>query len=352
LLSIASLLYLTAHETNPEESVNHVQAIKHLLAKENDDDLSSWFTVMFGPLNFCTAVPFVRPTVPYYSHPDCQWQHLVPAVEANAQASLITLLLPPSMAPQTIQSLLRRLFELLPLITEARHYEAIMGLFLDIKYDLCVCVAESYWNLPKPPATMSDYHIPNATSPFTPSRPEVALYQRMHSSSNDSRLGSLDAPSAIATYMLLTALHLNLWMLCTNKTRIQANAGAGRLIDSITEFASEPSCQALFAGYYEVLLWIVAAGISYTRCSLREPFADPRLTMLTRELLRKCEVEDVEQLVGVMALFSGAGVWGADAVGLVFEEVERVGGDFILIWGFEWMSVPVTNGVKVFAYIG
>jgi hypothetical protein len=73
---------------------------------------------------------------------------------------------------------------------------------------------------------------------------------------------------------------------------------------------------------------------------------------LTRELLRKCEVEDVEQLVGVMALFSGAGVWGADAVGLVFEEVERVGGDFILIWGFEWMSVPVTNGVKVFAYIG
>jgi hypothetical protein len=330
LLSIASLLYLTAHETNPEESVNHVQAIKHLLTKENNDDLSptSWFTVMFGPLNFCTAFPFAHPTVPYYSHPDCQWHHLVPSVEANAQASLVTLLLPPTIASQTIHSLFRRLFELLPLIMEARHYEAIMGLFLDIKYDICVCVAEVYWNLPKPPAVMSDYHIPNAASPFTPSRPEVALYQRVHESSHDSRLGSLDQASASATYMLLTALHLNLWMLCTNKTRIQANAGAGRLIDSIAEFASEPQCQTLFAGYDEALLWIVAAGISYTRYSLREPFADLRLAILARELLRKCEVEDVEQLVGVMALFSGAGVWGVDAVGLVFEEVERVGGGF------------------------
>lgn len=148
---------------------------------------------------------------------------------------------------------------------EACHYEAIMGLFLDIKFDICVCVAEVYWNLPKPPASMSDYHDPNATSPFATSRPEVALYQRMHESPNDSRLGYLDGPSARATYMLLIALHLNLWMLCTNKTRIQANAGAGRLIDSIAEFASEPGCQALFAGYHEALLWIVAAGISYTR---------------------------------------------------------------------------------------
>lgn len=327
LLSIASLLYLTAHETNPEESVNHVQAMKHLLTKENNDGLSptSWFTVMFGPLNFCTAFPFAHPTVPYYSHPDCQWQHLVPSIEANAQASLVTLLLPASIASQTIQSLFRRLFELLPLIMEARHYEAIMGLFLDIKYDICICVAEVYWNLPTPPAAMSDYHMPNAAFPFTPSRPEVALYQRVHEASNDSRLGYLDEPSARATYMLLTALHLNLWMLCTNKTRIQANAGAGRLIDSIAEFASEPCCQALFAGYYEALLWIVAAGISYTRYSLREPFADLRLAILARELLRKCEVEDVEQLVGVMALVSGGGVWGADAMVSVFEEVERVG---------------------------
>jgi hypothetical protein len=217
---------------------------------------------------------------------------------------------------------------------EARHYEAIMGLFLDIKYDICVCVAEVYWNLPKPPAAMSDYHIPNAAFPFTPSRQEVALYQRLHESSNESRLGFLDNASASATYMLLTALHLNLWMLCTNKTRIQANAGAGRLIDSIAEFASEPRCQALFAGYDEALLWIVAAGISYTRYSLREPFGDLRLAILARELLRKCGVEDVEQLVGVMALFSGAGVWGPDAMGLVFEEVERVGGGLDPCLGF------------------
>jgi hypothetical protein len=330
LLSIASLLYLTAHETNPEESVIHVQAIKHLLTKESNDDLTptSWFTVMFGPLNFCTAFPFAHPTVPYYSHPDCKWQHLVPSVEADAQASLVTLLLPPTIASQTIHSLFCRLFELLPLILEARHYEAIMGLFLDTKYDLCVCVAEVYWKLPKPPAAMSDYHDANAPSPFTPSRPEVALFQRMHETSNDFRLGYVDEASASATYMLLIALHLNLWMLCTNKTRIQANAGAGRLIDSMAEFASEPSCQALFAGYHEALLWIVAAGISYTRYSLREPFADLRLAILARELLRKCEVGDVEQLVGVMALFSGAGVWVADAVGLVFEEVERIGTGF------------------------
>ena len=330
LLSIASLLYLTAHETNPEESVNHVRAIKYLLTKENNDSLSptSWFTVMFGPLNFCTAFPFAHPTVPYYSHPHCQWQHLVPSTEANAQASLVTLLLPPSMASHTIHSLFRRLFELLPLVMEARHYEAIMGLFLDLKYDICVCVAEAYWNLPKPPAAMSDYHVPNASAPFTPSRPEVASYQRMHEASDESRLGSMDEISASATYMLLTALHLNLWMLCTNKTRIQANAGAGRLIDSIAEFASESRCQALFAGYYEALLWIVAAGISYTRYSLREPFADPRLSVLARDLMRKCDGEGVEQLVGVMALFSGSGPWSADVLLPVFEEVERIGDDF------------------------
>lgn len=134
--------------------------------------------------------------------------------------------------------------------------------------------------------------------------------------------------------MLLTALHLNLWMLCTNKTRIQANAGAGRLIDSIAEFASAPGCQALFAGYYEALLWIVAAGISYTRYSLREPFADPRLTVLAKDLLRKCEVQDVEQLVGVMALFSGSGVWSADVLVPVFEEVERIGADLDSYLGF------------------
>jgi hypothetical protein len=336
LLSIASLLYLTAHETNPEESVNHVQAIKYLLTKENNDNLSptSWFTVMFGPLNFCTAFPFAHPTVPYYSHPACQWQHLVPSAEANAQASLVTLLLPPTIASQTIHSLFHRLFELLPLVMEVRHYEAIMGLFLDLKYDICVCVAEVYWNLPKPPTAMSDYHVPTAASPFTPSRPEVALYQRMHKASYESRLGNLDKASASATYMLLTALHLNLWMLCTNRTRIQANAGADRLIDSIAEFASEPGCQVLFAGYYEALLWIVAAGISYTRYSLREPFADPRLTVLARDLLRKCEVQDVEQLVGVMALFSGGGVWAADVLVPVFEEVERVGADLDPYLGF------------------
>ncbi|KAM0705023.1 hypothetical protein Q7P35_007810 [Cladosporium inversicolor] len=329
LLSIANLLYLTAHETNLEESVNHVLAMKNLLTKENNDGLSptSWFTVMFGPLNLCTAFPFAHPTVPYYSHPDCQWQHLVPSVEANAQASLVTLLLPQSIASQTIHSLFRRLFELLPLVMEARHYEAIMGLFLDIKYNICVCVAEVYWNLPKPPASMADYQNPNAFSLFTPSRPEVALYQRMHEASNESRLGYLDEASASATYMLLTALHLKLWMLCTNKTRIQANAGAARLIDSIAEFASEPRCQALFAGHHDALLWIVAAGISYTRYSLREPFADHRLAVLARDLLRKCGVEDVGQLVGVMALFSGGGVWSADALWPVFEEVERIGAD-------------------------
>jgi hypothetical protein len=331
VLSIASLLYLTAHENNPEESVNHVQAIKHLLTKKTNDDLSptSWFTVMFGPLNFCTAFPFAHPTVTYYSHPDCQWQHLVPSAEANAQASLVTLLLPPSITSHTIHSLFRRLFELLPLVLEARHYEAIMGLFLDTKYDICVCVAEVYWNLPKPPAAMSDYHIPNASSPFTPSRPEVALYQRVHEASDKdkSRLGPLDETSASATYMLLIALHLNLCMLCTNKTRIQANAGAGRLIDSIAEFANEPRCQALFTGYHEALLWIVAAGTSYTRYSLREPFADPRLTFLARELLRKCEVRDVEQLGRVMSLFSGDGIWSANTLVCVFEEVERIGAD-------------------------
>ena len=329
LLSIASLLYLTAHETNPEESVNHVQAIKYLLSKENNDDLSptSWFTVMFGPLNFCTAFPFAHPTVPYYSHPHCQWQHLVPTAEAKAQASLVALVLPPSMASHIIHSLFRRLFELLPLVMEARHYEAIMGLFLDVKYDICVCVAEVYWNLPKPPAAMSDYHVANAPSPFTPSRPEVALYQQMYEASDEARLGDMDEASASATYMLLIAMHLNLWMLCTNKTRIQANAGAERLIDSIAEFASEARCQALFAGYYEALLWIVAAGISYTRYSLREPFADLRLTVLARDLLRKCEVQDIEQLVGVMALFSGTGVWSADVLVPVFQEVERIGAD-------------------------
>ena len=123
------------------------------------------------------------------------------------------------------------------------------------------------------------------------------------------------------------ALHLNLWVLCTNKTHIQANAGAGRLIDSIAEFASEPRCQALFPGYYDALLWIVAAEISYTRYLLREPFADPRLTVLAGDLLRKCEVEDVEQLVGVMALFLGSGVLSADVLVPVFEEVERAGAD-------------------------
>jgi hypothetical protein len=331
LLSIGSLLFLTAHELNIEESLNHVQALKHLLTKENSDDFSptSWFTVMFGPLNICAAFPFVQPMVPYYSHPKCQWQHLVPSTEANAQASLATLLLPPSTVSPTIHSLFRRFFELLPLAMEARHYEAIMGLFLDIKYDICACVAEAYWSLPQPPASMAAYHNPTPSSPFAPSRPEVAMFQRVHEASdkNKTRLGNLDGVSASATYMLLTAMHLNLWMVCTNKTHIQANGGVGRLIDSIAEFASEPACQALFAGYHEVLLWIVAAGISYTRYSLREPFADPRLTVLARVLLRKCEVQDVEQLVGVMALFSGGGVWAADALVLVFEEVGIIGED-------------------------
>lgn len=40
-------------------------------------------------------------------------------------------------------------------------------------------------------------------------------------------------------------------------------------------------------------------------------------------------MQDVEQLVGVMALFSGGGVWGTDAMVLVFEEVKRVE------WGFD-----------------
>ena len=56
--------------------------------------------------------------------------------------------------------------------------------------------------------------------------------------------------------------------------------------------------------------------------------------MLARDLLRKCEVQDVEQLVGVMALFSGGRVWAADVLVPVFEEVERVGADLDPYLGF------------------
>ena len=310
--------------------------MKHLLTKKNNDGLfpTTWFTVMFGPLNFCTAFPFAHPTVPYYGHPICRWQHLVSgdiSEEANAQARLVALLLPTAIASPAIQSLSRRLFELLPLVIEARHYEAIMGLFLNIKYDICVCVAEAYWSLSKPPASMSDYHSANASSLFSPSRPEVVLFQQMYETSNARKLGVLCGDSASAIYMLLITMHLNLWMLCTNKTRIQANAGAGRLIDSIAEFANEPRCRALFVGHHEALLWIVAAAISYTRYGLRESSADPRLSLLARDLLHECDVQNVEQLVGVMNIFSGCGVWSADAMILVFQEVARVDIDLVLL---------------------
>jgi hypothetical protein len=118
--------------------------------------------------------------------------------------------------------------------------------------------------------------------------------------------------------MLLIALHLTPWTLCTNQTRIQANAGAGRLINSIAELASNSECQELFTNHDEALLWVVAAGIAYSR------FADFRLSLLASSLLQKSGVRDVDQLANVMDMFAGSGVWYRDALVLVFEDVECV----------------------------
>jgi hypothetical protein len=90
-----------------------------------------------------------------------------------------------------------------------------MGLYIDMKHALCACVAEVYWSLPKPPAAMFTYHTPNAHAPFTPSRQEVAFSQQVHISSEKAQFKNLQGDAARATYMVLTALHLSLWTLCT-----------------------------------------------------------------------------------------------------------------------------------------
>jgi hypothetical protein len=199
-----------------------------------------------------------------------------------------------------------------------------MGLYIDMKHALCACVAEVYWSLPKPPAAMFTYHTPNAHAPFTPSRQEVAFSQQVHISSEKAQFKNLQGDAARASYMVLTALYLSLWTLCTNQTRIQANAGAGRLIDSIAEFASEPGCQDLFANHDEALLWVVTAGIAYSRFALREPFADLRLSLIASSILRKSRICGVDQLANVMDTFAGSGMWCRESLVLVFEDVENV----------------------------
>jgi hypothetical protein len=329
LASIALLLHLASHDSNLGESLHHAQATAQLLTQHNNEDLSPamWFSVHLEPLHLCTAFPFAFPTVPYYLHPACKWQHLIDDEQSQhsaAQASFVSQLLPSIIVAPAVIDLFRRLFGLVPLATQARHYEAIMGLYIDIKHNLCVCVAEVYWSLPKPPTAMSAQHTPNAYALFTPSRPGVAFFQQMHSLSDKARFEGLQGDAARATYMLLTALHLTLWTLCTNQTRIQANAGAGRLIDSIAEFASEPRCQVIFANHDEALLWIVAAEIAYSRFALRESFADLRLFLFASKLLRKSGVCDVDQLARIMDMFAGSGVWCREALVLVFEDVECI----------------------------
>lgn len=152
-------------------------------------------------------------------------------------------------------------------------------------------------------------------------RPEVAFFQKVYGSLGKRRFGRLTGEAAKANYMLLIALHLSLWMLCTNRTRIQANAGASRLIDTVAEFPNDPRCQELFEGCDEALLWIVVAGIAYARYSLRQPFADLRLSALARRRLKRCGIRDVEQMRDVVGLFAGQGVWCRDSLLLVLEEV-------------------------------
>jgi hypothetical protein len=79
LASIALLLHLASHGTNLEESLHHAHAIAQLLTQQNNDDLSPamWFSVFLEPLHLCTAFPFAYPTVPFYLHPACKWQHLI-----------------------------------------------------------------------------------------------------------------------------------------------------------------------------------------------------------------------------------------------------------------------------------
>jgi hypothetical protein len=271
-----------------------------------------WFSVHLEPLHLRTAFPFTFPTFPNYLHPACKWQHLIDDEQSQnsaAQASLVSHLPPSTIVAPAVIGLFRHLFELVPLATQARHYEAIMGLYIYLKHKLCACVAEVYWSLPNPPAAMYTYHVPNAFAPFTPASPEVAFFQQMHISSDKACFEGLQGDAALATYMLLTALHLTLWTFCTNQTRIQANAGAAHLIDSIAEFASEPGCQELFKNHDEALLWIVAAGIAYSRFALREPFADLRLSLRASSLLRKTGVCDVAQLANIMDMFAGHDVW-------------------------------------------
>lgn len=326
LLSISSLLFLAGRGTTLEECLHHIRAIKQLLTRQINDNMNptTWFTVMFNPLNFCTVFPFAYPTVPYYAHPACKWQHLIDdskSEKASAQASFACSLLPSAIISPTITDLFRRMFVLTPLAIQARHYEATMGLYVDLKYDFCAYIAEAYWSLPSPPASMAAYHIPTPSAPFTPSRPEVAFFQHVHESSVNVLFGGLEGHVVKATYMLLIALKLGFWTLCANRTRIKSNAGTERLIDSITEFASEPECQELFAIHDEALLWIVTAGIAYSRYSLREPVVDLRLSVLAISLLQRCGVRDVKQLMDVMSQFSGHGVWSRDALGLVLQDV-------------------------------
>lgn len=329
LLSISSLLFLAGRGTTLEECLHHIRAFKQLLTRQINDNMNptTWFTVLFNPLNFCTVFPFAYPTIPYYAHPACKWQHLIDGSEsekASAHASFACSLLPSAVVSPTITDLFRRMFVLTPLAIQARHYEAIMGLYLDLKYDFCAYIAEAYWSLPSPPASMAAYHIPNASAPFMPSLPEVAFFQQVHESSVNVLFGGLEGNVVKATYMLLIALELGLWTLCANRTRIKSNAGTGRFIDSIAEFASEPECQTLFSNHGEALLWIVTAGIAYSRYSLREPVVDLRLSVLARSLLQRCGVRDINQLMDVMDQFSGHGIWSRDALVLVFQDVECV----------------------------